>query len=922
MNNPRKTKKPAGPKRVKRPKQVYKGLDQEAMRLAKENALIAEIGRIISSTLNIEEVYEKFAAAVKKLIPFDQINITFIDQKAGKVNMTYSSGIKLSVYPAGGSAPLAGTLNEIIARTQKSFLLNDDNYQEFARRFPIILKTYQAGIRSAISVPLLSKDQVIGSLTIRSYFPDAYTQKDVNLMEKVGLQIAGAIANAQLFHERERVAEILREREEKYRTLLETMEESYSEVDLKGNFTFVNDSFCKMYRGSREELIGTNYTKFFNKEEAQKLYQQYNKLYNTGQPVKTYEWEFMRMDGTQGFIETSVYLIRNAQGERIGFRGISRDVTERKKAEDALREREEKYRTLLETMEEGYFEMDLKGNLIFMNDALCKMGRLPREEMLGMPYTKYTSQEMVQKALEIYSQVYNTGKPMKLVEWEIKRRDGSTYVIESSFYLVRNAQGQPIGFRGIVRDITERKEAEKALREREEKYRTLLETMQEGYFEVDLRGNFTLINDSFCEIYRGSRDELIGLSYKQYMNKEDAPKIFKLFNQVYNTGQPVKLYEYKFISLDGKEGVIEGSAYLIRNRAGEPIGFRGIARDVTERKRAEELLQEREEKYRTLLENMEEGYFEVDLRGNFILVNDSLCKIFRGSRDALMGLNYKKYSNQEEAQKLYKAYNQVYNTGQPVELIGWEFTRMDGARGFIESSVYLMRNAQGEPIGFRGILRDITERKHIEEILQEREERFRQVAENAGEWIWEINPEGLYTYASPIVEKILGYKPEELVGKKHFYDFFDPEAKEEGKKVAFASIQKRESFRNFLNLNLHKDGHVVYLETTAAPIIDKKGTLLGYRGVDTDVTERKRAEEEREKMILDLQDALANIKTLRGMLPICASCKKIRDDKGYWSQIELYIRNHSEVEFSHGICPECQKKLYPDLYSEIQKPES
>jgi PAS domain-containing protein len=108
-----------------------------------------------------------------------------------------------------------------------------------------------------------------------------------------------------------------------------------------------------------------------------------------------------------------------------------------------------------------------------------------------------------------------------------------------------------------------------------------------------------------------------------------------------------------------------------------------------------------------------------------------------------------------------------------------------------------------------------------------------------------------------------------------------------------------------------KDGSIIYASIATAPVV-----IDGHKcnvGFFTDITERKLAEEAREKLIHEIQDALAQIKKLSGLLPICASCKKIRDDKGYWNQIESYIRDHSEAEFSHGICPDCMKKLYPNF---------
>ena len=139
------------------------------------------------------------------------------------------------------------------------------------------------------------------------------------------------------------------------------------------------------------------------------------------------------------------------------------------------------------------------------------------------------------------------------------------------------------------------------------------------------------------------------------------------------------------------------------------------------------------------------------------------------------------------------------------------------------------------------------EHKRAEEALRESEGRFKQIAENVGEWIWEVDTNGLYTYSSPVVEKILGYKPEEIIKKKYFYDFFSPNVMEDLKKAAFEIFCRREPIRNFLNPNLHKNGDLVYLETNGTPVIDGKGNLIGYRGADTNITERKRMEEDLRK---------------------------------------------------------------------------
>jgi PAS domain S-box-containing protein len=111
-----------------------------------------------------------------------------------------------------------------------------------------------------------------------------------------------------------------------------------------------------------------------------------------------------------------------------------------------------------------------------------------------------------------------------------------------------------------------------------------------------------------------------------------------------------------------------------------------------------------------------------------------------------------------------------------------------------------------------------------------------------------------------------------------------------------------------------KEGRSFVVEVSASNVTSSSGELVGRMASFIDITKRKEIEADREKLINKLQDALNKIKTLRGIIPICASCKKIRDDKGYWNQIEIYIRDHSEADFSHGICPECAEKLYPELH--------
>lgn len=148
--------------------------------------------------------------------------------------------------------------------------------------------------------------------------------------------------------------------------------------------------------------------------------------------------------------------------------------------------------------------------------------------------------------------------------------------------------------------------------------------------------------------------------------------------------------------------------------------------DITERKQAEEVLQESEEKYRTILENIEDGYFEVDVAGNLTFFNDSLCRIFGYSHDELLGMNNRTYMDERNARKVYQTFNEVYRTGKPAKAFDWEIIRKDGTKRFTEASVSQKKDSTGQPIGFRGVLRDITARMRAEEALRSSEEQLQQ----------------------------------------------------------------------------------------------------------------------------------------------------------------------------------------------------
>ena len=571
----------------KKADQTLRRGEETAKRLAQENAIMAEIGRIVSSTLNTEEIYEHFAEEVKKLIPFDRIAINTINYEDETVIVAYVTGVDVKDRLKGTAIPLVGTLAGEVVRTRKSMVIQAEDPKKVTDRFPGLLVSFQAGIRSLMAIPLISKDEVVGALHFHSTKSNAYHEKDLRLAEEVGNQIAGAISNAQLFIERRKAEEALRQSEEKYRTILESIEDGYYEVDLAGKYTFFNDSMCRIYGYSREEFMGISYRQYTDQETAKEVFQAYNRVYRTGEPGRGFDHEITRKDGTKGYIEASISLLRDSSGKPIGFRGIVRDITERKKAEEALRQSEEKYRTILRNIEEGYYEVDLAGSLTFFNDSMCRILGYPKEELMGMNNRQYTDQENAKRLFQAFHKVYTTGEPGKGFDNELIRKDGTKRYVEASISLKKDSSGRPVGFRGIVRDITERKRFEKVLQQERETFFSILQKEPYGALLIDSDETFLYVNPEFTAI--------TGYTIK------DVPNGREWFRKAY----PDPEYRHKTIAmwkedLTPRKGVDRVWSVVCKDGEVKEIEFKltflddgrviVMLSDVTERKRTEEEL--------------------------------------------------------------------------------------------------------------------------------------------------------------------------------------------------------------------------------------------------------------------------------------------------------------------------------------------
>jgi PAS domain S-box-containing protein len=236
-----------------------------------------------------------------------------------------------------------------------------------------------------------------------------------------------------------------------------------------------------------------------------------------------------------------------------------------------------------------------------------------------------------------------------------------------------------------------------------------------------------------------------------------------------------------------------------------------------------------------------------------------------------------------------------------------QYPSAQNAYEWFEISVFRLEDTDSKIAGAIGHVKDITERKRAEDRLKEEISQRRNLVEQSRDGIVVVDQDGKVFEANQKYAQMLGYSMEE-VKQLHVWNWDGQFTKEQLQQMI---VEIDESGDHFETIHRRKDG------TTYEVEISSNAGIYGGRKlifcVCRDITERKRTEKEQEKLIKELKDALAEIKTLRGILPICSYCKKVRDDKGFWEQVEVYIHKHSKADISHSICPECLKKHFPDI---------
>jgi len=373
----------------------------------------------------------------------------------------------------------------------------------------------------------------------------------------------------------------LRENEEKYRNILENIEEGYFETNLAGDTTFFNNFAAKILGYSRNELMGMNNRQYTDEENAKKLYQTFNKVYTTGKTHKGFDWEVIGKDGSKRDIEASVSLRKDPEGQPIGFRGIIRDLSERKRAEEKLQRSEEKLRTIIEHSNELFYIHNTDHVITYVSPTSKDIFGYSPEEMMINWQTMPTDNPFNQKGIKLTEKAIKTGKKQAPFLLEVKKKDGTLILLEIDETPVKDAKGKVVSIAGAARDVSKQKQAEKSVLQSEKRFRDLFNSISDLIYTHDLKGRFISLNPTIEKLLGYEHNELIGHKPSDVMKPEfvsafENEYLKQLKTQGYHEGITT------YLKKNGEKAYVEYRSTLVYPDDGEPY-VSGIGRDVTER---------------------------------------------------------------------------------------------------------------------------------------------------------------------------------------------------------------------------------------------------------------------------------------------------------------------------------------------------
>ena len=624
--------------------------------------------------------------------------------------------------------------------------------------------------------------------------------------------------------EQKQSQQIVKESEEKYRRLFDSSPDLIIETDEKGNILAINPMMLKSIGVPSDKLIGKNIFDIFPREIAEER----AKIARTAlKEMKNQESE----DKRAGRYFQNIYVPIIHPGGKKTIQLIARDTTDQKKAEEILQESEEKYRTLIENADDQIFLIDETLKVLSLNTSAARtFGKKP-EEVVGESILDLFPKEIANGYSENLIKVFKTGEKYKfetkLITGEIKAW------ISANLTPVKDQYGKVVSVLGVARDITERKKIEEEVIESEEKLKRILDSSPDAITVTDLNGNIIECNQITSKIYGLPKAELIGKNALEFFSPKDREKAKDNLKKTLELGS-IKNVEYTLLTKDGREYPAELSASLIRDASGNPQSFVAITRDITERKKAEEKIKI----FSDAIASAFDCFMLTDVIGNITYANESAISTYGYTSEEFLKLNITELDSDPMVAKKVMQDIAVKErwSGEVITI------RKNKEKFPAILSAFIIKDDKGNPTGTMGIIRDITERKKVEEELKKSKMRLDVATEASQIGVWELDLINDISIRNLIYDQIFGYnKKISDWGAKIFFEHIIPEDRP-SVQAAFDRAMKTDKL--YFECRIIWPNKIIHWITATGKVIpDRTGKPQKMLGTIIDITERKKAEE-------------------------------------------------------------------------------
>jgi diguanylate cyclase (GGDEF)-like protein/PAS domain S-box-containing protein len=630
------------------------------------------------------------------------------------------------------------------------------------------------------------------------------------------------------------------------RSVVENSSEIVTIIDPEGTLRYASSAWDRVLGYDPEKMAGTNVLNYVHPDDLPHVLEEIEKALSEGVTTSKAEYRLRHADGSWRWVESvGAYMLHDPEVEAIVV--SSRDVTERKEAEERLQEAEKRYRTLVERIPAiTYIQVigsngDRHSESVYVSPQVVDVVGYTPEECTSTPdlWVKILHPEDREPVLAEDKRTNETGEPF-VMEYRQFAKDGRLVWLRDEATLVRDEEGLPLYWLGVQMDITERKLTEKALRESEQRFRSSFQDAAIGMALVATDGRWLQVNDALCQIVGYSEEELLEKTFQDITHPDDLQADLDLVRRTLSGEIQTYQIEKRYLHKEGHVVWILLSASLVHNEEGEPLYFVSQIQDISGRKEAEERLQEAEERYRTLVETIPAVTYTDRALGTY----PDMAIYTSPQIEALIGYSVQEWLDPEKVlweERLHPedrawvlaADERSMASGEPFSE-EYRLLAKDGSVVWVRDESVLLKNEAGEPLYRQGVLLDVTERKVAEEALRRSEERLRSLADSAFEGII-ISDKGEILEANQALTKMLGYELGEMIGRSAL-EFIVPEHRElVWQKIATEDEEPYEI------VAVRKDGTLIHLEV--------RGRAFYYRGrrvrvtAVRDVTERRAFEE-------------------------------------------------------------------------------